>query len=122
MADRVSQKTRSDGDNSCHWVSFKMVYFWGAYLLKIILGFVLLLFLFTATSNRRFGDTISNWLGSISYEVYLSHGMVLGLMAFLLPDDFDSGLFILLGVVTTLFLSTGVHAVGKPMVKGLRTR
>ena len=99
-----------------------MVYFWGAYLLKIILGFVLLLLLFTATSNRRFGDTISNWLGSISYEVYLSHGMVLGLMAFLLPEDFNSGLFIFTGVVATLFLSTVVHAVGKPMVNGLRAR
>ena len=102
------------------YLKFKIVYFWGAYLLKIVLGFALLLLLFTATSNRRFGDVISNWLGGISYEVYLSHGMVLGLMAVLLPTGINSGVFILSAVIVTLILSTGVHAIGKPIVKKLR--
>lgn len=104
------------------YLKFKLVYFWGAYLLKIVLGFTLLLLLFTATSNRRFGDKVSNWLGSISYEVYLSHGMVLGIMAFFLPLDFNSGMFLFLAVLATLLLSTCVHAIGKPIVNLLRKK
>ena len=104
------------------YLKFKFVYFWGAYLLKIVLGFTLLLLLFTATSNRRFGDKVSDWLGSISYEVYLSHGMVLGIMVLLLPNDFNSGLFLFLAISATLLLSTCVHAIGKPIVNNLRKK
>jgi len=103
------------------YLKFKMIYFWGAYLLKIVLGGVLLLLLFTATSNRKFGDTFSNWLGSISYEAYLSHGMVLSLMSFLLPLDFNSGAYILISAIVTLSLSAGVHAIDKTLVKRLRS-
>lgn len=102
------------------YLKFKMVYFWGAYLMKIVLGFVLLLLLFTVTSNRRFGDSVSYWLGRISYEVYLSHRIVLGFMALMLPVDFNSGAFLLIAVLTTLILSTGVHTISKPIVRALR--
>lgn len=102
------------------YLKFKFIYFWGAYLLKILLGFTLLLLLFTATSNRRFGDKVSNWLGSISYEVYLSHRMVIGIMALLLPAVFNSGLFLFLAIFVTLFLSTCMHTIGKPIVNILR--
>lgn len=104
------------------YLKFKIVYFWGAYLLKIVLGFTLLFLLFSATSNRKFGDTISNWLGSISYEVYLSHGMVLGFMSLMLPVGVNSGVFIFLAVIMILLLSTGIHAVDKPFVKWLRKK
>lgn len=103
------------------YLKFKMVYFGVAYLLKIVLGFALLLLLFTATSNRRFGDVISNWLGGISYEVYLSHGMVLSFASFLLPLELNSGTYILISVIAALVLSTGVHAIDKTIVKRLRS-
>ena len=102
------------------YLKFKMVYFWGAYLLKIILGFSLLLLLFTATSDRKFGNNISNWFGDISYEVYLSHMMVLGIMTLIIPIYINSGAFIFVSIIATLALSTGVHAIGKPIVKRLR--
>jgi len=102
------------------YLKFKPVYFWGAYLLKIILGVALITLLFTATSNRRFGDKVSLWLGNISYEVYLSHGMVMGALTLWLPQSISSGLFILLTVIVTLALSTIIHFVGKPIVSRLR--
>ena len=103
------------------YLKYKPVFFWGAYLLKIVLAFVLLLLLFTATSNRKFGDKISDWLGSVSYEVYLSHGIALGTMSYVIPMDFNSGAYILISVIITLILSTGIHALGKPVVKKLRS-
>ncbi len=102
------------------YLKFKPVYFWGAYLLKILLGVDLIALLFTATSNRRFGDKVSLWLGNISYEVYLSHGIVMAALALWLPQSISSGLFILLTVIVALALSTIIHSVGKPIVSRLR--
>ncbi len=102
------------------YLKFKLVYFFGAYLLKIILGVAIILLLFTATSNRKFGDKISLWLGNISYEVYLSHGIVMATLATWLSENVNSGVFILLTVLVTLTLSTIVHSIAKPIVKLLR--
>lgn len=102
------------------YLKYKSVFFYGEYLLKIVLGIILITLLFTATSNRKFGDTISLWLGNISYEVYLSHGIVMAALAIWLPGNVNSGLFILLTVFVTLMLSALVHAIVKPIVKSLR--
>ena len=102
------------------YLKYKVVYFWGAYLLKIVLGLVLIALLFTATSGRQWGNKVSQWLGDVSYEVYLSHCMVMGALAYWLPESIDSGMFLFLTVCVTLALSTGVHAVGKPLVKVMR--
>ncbi|MGN1217193.1 MAG: acyltransferase family protein [Phocaeicola sp.] len=101
------------------YLHYKTEWLWGEYLLKIVLGIVIISFLFTATSNRKFGNRVSSWLGDISYEVYLSHGMMMGLLAYYYPD-LQSGWFILLTVVSTLAISTLVHSVGKPMINRLR--
>lgn len=102
------------------YLKYKIVYFWGAYLLKIILGLVLILFLFTATSNRKFGDKASLWLGNISYEVYLSHHIMMAALISWLPMGVNSGVFILLTVLSTLVVSTILHSIGKPIVNKLR--
>ena len=97
-----------------------MIYFWGAYLLKIILGLTLILLLFTATSNRKFGNKVSLWLGNISYEVYLSHHMMMAALICWLPVGVNSGVFILLTVLFTLAVSTVIHSISKPIVNYLR--
>lgn len=102
------------------YLKYKLIYFWGAYLLKVILGVTLIILCFTATSNRRFGDRLSNWFGNVSYEVYLSHGMVMAALSIWLPKSIDSGVFIFTTVIVTLLLSTIVHSVGKPIVNKLR--
>lgn len=102
------------------YLKFKMIYFWGAYLLKIILGLALILLLFTATSNRKFGNKVSLWLGNISYEVYLSHHMMMAALICWLPVGVNSGAFIMLTVLSTIVVSTIIHSVGKPIVNNLR--
>ena len=102
------------------YLKYKFVYFYGAYLLKVILGLALVTLLFTATSNYKFGNGVSKWLGNISYEVYLSHGIVMGTMALYFSQIESSGWFIIATFVVTLFLSTCIHAIGKPIVKRLR--
>lgn len=102
------------------YLKYKMIYFWGAYLLKVVLGVMLLALAFTAISNRQCKNPILLWLGNVSYEVYLSHGLVMGALAFWLPEGTDSGSFILLTVVVTLALSGILHHIGQPFVKLLR--
>lgn len=103
------------------YLKYKFVYFWGAYLLKIILGFVLISLLFTATSNRKLGNRFGLWLGDISYEVYLSHGLIMGTLALYFPKTMNVGWFLFATVVITLVLSYCVHLIGKPMIRMLRT-
>lgn len=101
------------------YLKYKMVWLWGAYLLKIVLGLFIILFLFTATSNRKIGNRFGLWLGNISYEVYLSHGMVMGFLAYAM-SELSSGMFILTTVIVTLILSYFVHSIDKIIVKKLR--
>lgn len=104
------------------YLKYKVVYFWGAYLLKIVLGFVLLLLLFTGTCRMKIGcNPFSQWLGDISYEVYLCHGMIMGVLAYYLPQ-LESGLFVFLTVCSACALSTVVHYAGKPIVNALRKK
>ena len=101
------------------YLKYKSIWFLGEYVLKIILGIVIISFLFTMTSNRKFGNKFSFWLGDISYEVYLSHGLMMGVLAYYMPN-LTSEWFILLTVVSTLVISTLIHAIGKPIVNRLR--
>lgn len=101
------------------YLKYKFVWLWGAFILKIALGFMIILFLFTVTSNRRFNNRISLWLGNISYEVYLCHGLVIDTLAYYC-NGLDSGWFILFTVTLTLILSALIHTIDKPIVKVLR--
>ena len=101
------------------YLKFKTVWLWGEYLLKIILGIVIITFLFTISSNRRFGNKFSFWLGNISYEVYLIHGIMMGILAYYIPE-LNSGYFILFTVLSTLVISFLIHEIGKPIIRKLR--
>lgn len=46
---------------------------------------IIILFFFMVTSNRKIGNAFGMWLGNISYEVYLSHGIVIGFSCIHIP-------------------------------------
>ena len=62
------------------------------------------------------GNKVSLFLGRISYEVYLIHGAVFGLMATFMPG-INSGLFISLSIVITVALSWVVNLMSRPVIK-----
>lgn len=103
------------------YLKYKLVYFWGAYLLKIILGLTLIALLFILTSNRRFGNKANIWLGSISYEIYLSHGVILTAMASYIKPLFNSGFCIVAAIILILIFSACIHAISQPIIAWLRT-
>ena len=101
------------------YLKFKEAYFSGEYLLKIFLGAVIIVWMLLLTVKRKYGNRLSLYLGNISYEVYLSHRMVMSLLVFLVPQQ-SSGLFIFSTYLVTILFSMGVHAVSSRLVKRWR--
>lgn len=102
------------------YLKYKNYGFWGGYLLKIVLGLSILSSLFILTCKWKIWSfKPGQMLGDISYEVYLSHGFVMSLLAMLLPG-INSHLFILLSILVTIMLSIVAHFPDKHLVKLLR--
>ena len=101
------------------YVANKTVWFYGEYLLKIVLGLVIIAFILFLTRKRNFGNAAINHLGNISYEIYLSHDMIMKTMAFFLPT-ISSGTFLLLSFTSIIIFSTIVHKISSKMVSFVR--
>lgn len=103
------------------YLKFKNIFFWGEFLLRIILGLSTILLIFTLTSKRTFGNQILNYLGNISYEVYLSHGFIITLIMHYKPD-LSSGIFIVLTIISTIIFSSIIHIISTPLIKMIRSK
>ena len=103
------------------YLKYKPVFFYGEYLLKLLLGILILTFLFSATSNRIWSNKAITFLGAISYEVYLSHGFIMHVLGN--HTNLPSGVFVLSTVALTIIFSWLIHFyISKPIVKLLRTK
>jgi peptidoglycan/LPS O-acetylase OafA/YrhL len=98
------------------YLKFKPVIFFGDYLLKILLGISITAFMLAMNVHIKIGNKVSRFLGNISYEVYLLHGIVFGLISYIIPQ-INSGMFIVLGIVITVGISVVVHEMGKAILK-----
>ena len=88
------------------------------YLLKIILGLSILVLMLLLNANISIGNKVLKFLGSISYEMYLSHTVIIGLVQRLCPD-LISGIFIWLVLIGSLAVSVLVAYVSKRIIKKL---
>ena len=103
------------------YLKYKPVFFYGGYLLKLVLGIFIIALLFAATSNRTWGNKVITFLGAISYEVYLSHGFIMHVLGN--HTNLPSGMFVLLTVASTIIFSWLIHFyISKPLVKKFRTQ
>jgi len=80
------------------YLKFKPVVFFGDYLLKILLGVAIITFMLALNARLEIGNKISNFLGSISFEIYLLHGTVFGLIESIAPK-INSGIFIVISII-----------------------
>lgn len=103
------------------YLKFKTFFFYGEYLLKILLGLVVILFVYILSSQRILGNKAILFLGRISYEVYLSHGLVMIVLKNVMPE-LSSGIFIVLTVLITILFSAMIHYIGKPIVRYCRAK
>lgn len=103
------------------YVEYKYVYFWGEYLLKIILGAVLIILLFLLSSNRIWGNKVMSFFGDIYYEVFLSHLLIMQFVQTYVKNV-SSGEFILLVAALTIIFSALIYYLGKPIIAFFRTK
>lgn len=100
------------------YLKFKPVAFYGDYCLKIILGIVLTVFILILTARFQIGNLVSRFLGEISYEVYLLHGVCFTILQNT-GIEWNSGVFIWFAIALTIGLAVIVRAVSSRIVNGL---
>lgn len=100
------------------YLKCKPFVFWGGYVLKIILGISILIFILILNSRIKLGNPVISFLGEISFEVYLTHPDVFYFVETLLPD-LDSGVFIVVSMITTVLFAAMVHKLSLMLLKRL---
>ncbi|MBD5266812.1 MAG: acyltransferase [Bacteroides sp.] len=100
------------------YLKYKSTYFFGEYLLKIMLGFVILVGMSLWSYRMNFSKKILLFLGGISYEIYLLHVFVLEMLAKHLP--MPSGLLITTAIALTVILAYIINLIAKPLVEKAR--
>lgn len=98
------------------YLKYKHIFFAGEYLVKLALGVAILLLMLLLNTKFSVGNPVSRFLGSISYEVYLSHNAVFILLA-ALPVKLASGVFVTLSLVFTVAVSYVVKLCGSSIIK-----
>ena len=101
------------------YLQYKYVWFTGSYLLKIVLNLSLILLLLAATTRIRIGNPWSRLLGTISYEVFLSHTAVMGLIE-RTGIALSSGVFVLCTFLGTIALASALHFVDARVSRRVR--
>lgn len=97
----------------------KHIFFWGDYVLRACLAIVLIALLIKITAYIRFESKAALALGTISYEVYLSHVIVIELFTSYC-GSLNSGMYVVGVVVVTLVLSYIIHKVDQKIIVQLR--
>lgn len=89
-------------------------------MLKIALGISLLVCLSLWSNRANLNNKVLLFLGGISYEIYLLHAVVMGL----LKDHIrvSSGAFIIITVAITIVLAYLINLVAMPLVRIVRQK
>lgn len=101
------------------YLKFKTIPFWGDYLLKIILGILIIAFMLAINVKVSIGNRVSNYLGSISFEVYLVHILAFDIVKKINPD-MSSGVFILVSLILTTVLASSIKRISTVIIQRIR--
>ena len=101
------------------YLKFKIIPFWGDYLLKIILGFLIISFMLAINVKVSIGNRVSNYLGSISFEVYLVHILAFNVVKKIKPDT-SSGIFIFVSLILTVALASVIKKISTVITQRIR--
>lgn len=97
----------------------KHIFFWGSYVLRAFLAIVLIVLLIKITAHIRFESKAALALGIISYEVYLSHGIIIDLFNSFC-GGLNSGLYIVGVIIETLLLSSIIRWLDHKFISRIR--
>lgn len=94
------------------YIKMKHIVFLGDYVIRILLSICIHSFILLVNCRVSVANVLTEFLGKISYEVYLLHGAVFSFLS-LLPVTFGSWPFILGSLILTVLLSVVVERISK---------
>lgn len=89
-------------------------------MLRGILALIVILLVIKVLSRMKLGNRTICFLGCISYEIYLTHGIVISAIASAF-QNMRPGIFILSSIVVTIVISIGLNVLASALVRKLRT-
>lgn len=101
------------------YLKLKSAGFLGDYCLKIFLGFVLLILILHLIRKMKIGNQALAFLGSISYEVYLLHGVVFAFLTGATGIE-NSGVFIWGALIITVVTAVAIKRVSMPIIEAIK--
>ena len=102
------------------YLKTKTIVFWGDYVIRALLAVLLIALLIKITSKIELGNCMLNTLGVISYEIYLSHGIVMGVLDSFFPN-LRPGFYIAATLAGTIVVAFGVNKIDKALIVKART-
>ena len=94
------------------YLKFKYIPLAGDYLLKIVLGLSILVFMLAMNVRIELGNKINHFLGRISFEVYMVHSSVFIILERMFRWN-SSGVYILISMLVSLVIGSLIHVVTK---------
>jgi len=102
------------------YIKVKPVWFWGGYVVKIFLAVALLMFVFSITYRMSIKkNSLLLKLGSISFEVYLVHALVIGYIKKLLPN-LSSGEFIVVVFFVSIVMAIIIKKIANQLMQAIK--
>ncbi|MDE6301639.1 MAG: acyltransferase family protein [Muribaculaceae bacterium] len=101
------------------YIKFKPIYFWGAYLLKVALGVSFMLTIFTCAQYLKFNNPIGRFLGNISYEIYLLHGLVMVYIIYITPE-INSGMLVFITFICSITVGWVISRISSRLVRSIK--
>lgn len=102
------------------YLKFKSIVFWGDYVLKVILGMVIIILMLTFNIRFKLGNKVSNFLGKISYEIYLLQWVIIPLISIYKINN--SGIANLLILFITVITGKLIYDIDTIMLKIIERR
>lgn len=101
------------------YLKFKEVWLYGQYMLKVLLGLLIIVFVCLSTIRLRIANPVTRFIGNISFEIYLSHCFAMNIVDYFLPG-LECGVFIVLTFITCIAFSALMHQADKRLIALIR--
>ena len=103
------------------YLLFKYIPVIGDYILKILLGLAITVFVLVLNTRIDLGNKLNLFLGTMSFEIYLVHGKVFELFENLFVWK-EPSVFILCSIMATMVTSWGIYIISEKLVSIVKRR
>ena len=104
------------------YIKYKEVYMIGTWILRTILSMNLILLLIIILNNVIIKSKVLDYIGKISYEIYLMHGLSISILEKYLNVNIPSFWWIMLVIILTIIGASIVKAIDSRIIKFIKDK